>query len=499
MVKSSPDTTFVGMIHEYLYPMLEPAKHINDIAWHYGYLYTSVEESKAKFQRNIELMLKTLETEKDPHPKIYSQLFDGYGSVYEFDNAFSYLEMGIAKCKETNNRYIVVLYTQKAENLYNNAKYDEVYAVCTEYFEQKKVMHLGALTADGEIYAYEADSLFALGRCDEALTCYKNFFDTFRDIRAGKLSTEDAHQITFAMCNDRTVLGLFSNFVACCINTSEFNTADHWLSTYPIYKFALDEHKIDTLIKYELIVAEHFDYKNISGYYRLLDNYGKKKLAEVLFTRLRNNCEDQSVLRALETLAKKDKQIVGKLKLYKTICLNDAVSVSLSELIKNCDFVENADILYLLLANNYDISPVILSSGFDPKQCAYLCCKNIEGFYRAAENYSADLITDNNAVLMAAKFYDYCISMRLMENEDKSEEEKKQLIGKLFNVKNELNKRCRKTNATTEFQQLAGMIKKNIRAYIAAGNIDAARKTLEDYRKINPGDPEIYELITMTG
>ena len=499
MVKRYPDTKFVGMIHEFLYPILEPAKHINDIAWHYGYLYTSVEESKAKFQRNIELMLKTLETEKDPHPKIYSQLFDGYGSVYEFDNAFRYLEMGIAKCKKTNNRYIVVLYMQKAENMYNNAKYDEVYAVCTEYFEQKKVMNLGFLTADGEMYAYEADSLFALGRCDEALTCYKKFFDIFRDIRAGKLSTEDAHQITFAMCNDRTILGLFSNFIACCINCSEFNIADHWLSTYPIYKFAFDEHKIYNFIRYELIVAEHFGYKNIGNYYKRLDSWGKKILLDELFDRSRKANNKELVLVALDNISKSDTKTAKKVTIYKTYYASEDCSAKINDFITQYGVSEDIDIIYLILNKNYDLSPALFETGLDIKKTVLLCCKNIDGFYEAAENYNADSISDINTLPTAVKFYDYCISMRLMENEDKPEEEKKQLIGKLFAVKSALNERYKKANTKSEFEQLAEAVKKNIRAYIVAGNIEAARKTLEDYKKINPGDPEINNLINMTG
>ena len=45
-----------------------------------------------------------------------------------------------------------------------------------------------------------------------------------------------------------------------------------------------------------------------------------------------------------------------------------------------------------------------------------------------------------------------------------------------------------------EMQKLAAMIKTNIRNYIASGNTDAAAKTLAEYEKINPSDPEIAVL-----
>lgn len=45
-----------------------------------------------------------------------------------------------------------------------------------------------------------------------------------------------------------------------------------------------------------------------------------------------------------------------------------------------------------------------------------------------------------------------------------------------------------------EMQQLAAMIKSNIRNYISSGNLPAAEKTLAEYEKINPNDPDIAEL-----
>ena len=146
----------------------------------------------------------------------------------------------------------------------------------------------------------------------------------------------------------------------------------------------------------------------------------------------------------------------------------------------------------------YDISPAIQSKNFEPRQAAFLCCKNIDGFYEIAENYNADNVTDINSLPIAARFYEYCISMRLIENEDKSEEEKQSLISRLFRVKSSLNDRYkREIPARSEFELLAASVKKNIRSFIYAGNYEAAQKTLEDYKKINPKDPDISGLMML--
>ncbi len=49
----------------------------------------------------------------------------------------------------------------------------------------------------------------------------------------------------------------------------------------------------------------------------------------------------------------------------------------------------------------------------------------------------------------------------------------------------------------SEMQKLASTIKNNIRGYIVSGNINAAQKTLADYRAIAPDDPEINDLQKM--
>ena len=46
----------------------------------------------------------------------------------------------------------------------------------------------------------------------------------------------------------------------------------------------------------------------------------------------------------------------------------------------------------------------------------------------------------------------------------------------------------------TELEKLAEAVKNNIRSYISMGNMAAALHTLNEYKKINPSDPEIAEL-----
>jgi len=491
MVKLHPHTCYDNPIHESLNTFQPPYKNIQDIADHYGYYYESEEQKYNKFKRNSELLLKRFETEKERTPNLYVQLYEAFMGIKDYEKAMVYLNGGIELSRKMNSIVLASLYFHKAAYYQTDKQYDEAITICDEYFGMNKIIRPYPLTTDGEIYAIKSMCLYELERYPEAIESFKKFFDTYRDTESGKIATYDAYLISSYMCSDINIMPLFNNFIDSCIKSGKLNTADSWLGTYPLYKYSFEPQKIYELVQYELTVAEHFNYKNIGSYYKRLDSRGRKIMLDELFDRSGKADNKELIIAALENISKSDSKTAKKIAVYKKYYAGEECSAAIDEFIEQYGVAEDADLLYIMFRAGYDISAAVLSSGFDPKQTAFVCCKNIEGFYEAAENYSADLISDNKAVPAAVKFYDYCISVRLMENEDKPEEEKKQLIGKLFAVKSALNERYKKANAKSEFEQLAEAVKKNIRAYIAAGNIEAARKTLEDYRKINPNDPEI--------
>ncbi len=61
LVKRTTDTRFVGIIHEALNRFDPPVKQFKVFTHHFGYLYQTEEQKKAKVQRNIRLIEKELE------------------------------------------------------------------------------------------------------------------------------------------------------------------------------------------------------------------------------------------------------------------------------------------------------------------------------------------------------------------------------------------------------------------------------------------------------
>lgn len=94
MVKRNKDTRFVGRVHEYLTPLLEPAKEFSAYIHHYGYVFDTDEERFAHSERNISLLEPDFEKNPwDMHVRV--QLLQEYIFMKELKDKAEKL------CKET--------------------------------------------------------------------------------------------------------------------------------------------------------------------------------------------------------------------------------------------------------------------------------------------------------------------------------------------------------------------------------------------------------------
>ena len=498
MVKLYPYTRYENAIHESLNTFEPPYKNLQDIADHYGYYYETDEQRYNKFKRNTELLLKRFENEKDTTPMLYVQLYEAYSGIGENEKALGYLDGGIELCKKLNSIVLTSLYFYKVCHLRNEQQYDDAISVCDEYFKMSPKIRPYPLTTDGEIYGLKAECMYALERYAEAIDVFKKFFDIYKDIESGKIATYDSYLISGYMCSAVNIMPLFNHFADCCIKAEKFNTLDMYFSSYPFERYSFEAKEIYTLVQNELKTADYFSYANIDKYYRNLNDNAKKISTDELFDRLKNANKRQMIFDGISRIAEIDKKIGSKLNIYKAYLSGTDCIDEIGNFITEYGIAEDIDFLFIILNMQYDISPALSIAGLDLKQIAYLCCRNIEGFYEAAENYSISNISDISVLPNAAKFYDYCISMRLMDNEDKSEDEKKQLISKLFSIKSKLNERYKKEiSVKSEFELLAKTVKKNIRNLIYSENYAAAKKTLEEYKIISPNDPDIQGLEMM--
>ncbi len=91
LIRRTPETRFVGIVHEVFNAAYLPMKQFNVFTHHFGYLYETQEQRKAKTKRNLTLLEKDL-TDNGPNIKVCAQIVQEY---MVFDE-----EEGYKRCNE---------------------------------------------------------------------------------------------------------------------------------------------------------------------------------------------------------------------------------------------------------------------------------------------------------------------------------------------------------------------------------------------------------------
>ncbi len=99
MVKLTPETKFVGRIHEYLEPYEKPKKEFTDFVHHYGYVYKDAEEQRRHAQRNI-LPLLEMKKEHPGEPRWVCQLAQEYLTIQEYEEILKVCREGLKEWQE---------------------------------------------------------------------------------------------------------------------------------------------------------------------------------------------------------------------------------------------------------------------------------------------------------------------------------------------------------------------------------------------------------------
>ncbi|WP_287992463.1 glycosyltransferase, partial [Ruminococcus sp.] len=77
LIRRTPNTRFIGIIHEIFNEAYNPIKQFNVFTHHYGYLYTTPEQQEAKTRRNLSLLEKDI-AENGPNVKTCAQIVQEY-------------------------------------------------------------------------------------------------------------------------------------------------------------------------------------------------------------------------------------------------------------------------------------------------------------------------------------------------------------------------------------------------------------------------------------
>lgn len=148
MCAVTPETRFVGKVHEYIEPASGNAMFMDARAGHFGYVYTSEEENRKHSMRNIPLLEEMIQEDPDNFRWPY-QIAQEYKALGEFDklyevckNSFDRASADDIANKNDNIRYRGSFICGMAIALYKLEKYQELIELFESQANKPSIMQL---------------------------------------------------------------------------------------------------------------------------------------------------------------------------------------------------------------------------------------------------------------------------------------------------------------------------------------------------------------------
>ncbi|MGN0641822.1 MAG: glycosyltransferase family 2 protein [Huintestinicola sp.] len=547
MTKLTPEIRFIHPVHEAIHPFRAPVKLLKDAADHYGYIYTDEKLRTEKYKRNSELLMKRLEQEEDPEPLLYLQIYQSL-NLCDTEKALIYLEKGIEECTRKKDTVLIPLYAEKAIGLFRNKKWDETLAVCEEYFKIPSDIRPGTVSTDTEIYAIKAMALDNLHRNAEALEDYIRFFKLYRDVTNGRLKTPDMMIFAFNIAVPKNYEPMLYNFIKICISEKRFNTAAQHLNYVPIPQYYKDHALVQDRLEQEFIIMRNTNFKRAEALQAQLDDFGRNYLQAFVRREINYFSNKEELINVFKKVYKNDEGFSLLLDVYYAHYISgDSKDAILKMIDKN--LAEYYELLYFMLLEKQNISPLSRQSNFDIKAAVIYCKDNYSDTLNVIEAYSPNNTSDSTGLKILLTVYETAMLIalerkrnieklfalwgrtgaKLKQNENSSEpyiaaaamadiicsSRKKNDYRSCLNamlelirtypqakpyimeikaiVEKERQAELQKSNQT-EMSILVRNIKASIKKLISAGDLKQAGNVLAEYEKINPSDPDIADL-----
>ena len=554
MTERSPETKFIGRIHENLSPLNTPVRMITDIVDHYGYLYDENNPEEEKMRRNEELLLKELEeiSESDTkHPFIYYYLFETLRNL-DPAKAEQYLNLGMEEARKNNSDALIPMYIDKVGVFFKRSDYESLIKLCDDYFSINNTQKKHS-TADAEMYAAKALSLSNLGREEEAYPVYECFFTSFNEMKKNDISDAEIFVSSPVLAGDTNFLNIVMKFIGCCVSEKRTDELLSFLAATDLAPYSFNNTTVSYIVENEIALLSSNGYKYASKLYNNHGDHGKKvftnSLCNVLFVD-RNKSE---IIDALTSVVTGNSPLEEKLAIYRAYFIEKQIDENeISGFAHKFGMDGNHDLLCIMMQCGMDISRLFDIPDFDPMICIKRCCDYIYGFYDAAAGYKAEYISENNALPLTAKLFEYCMkgaieighpindlfevyiqigshyvlppdnniapveisAARMLYNAQIMCNTKrfKDCFSKIKEtvvlypnitpvaikfqeiVSEEYNKSLKTIKLSPEMHELSVKLKNNIRNMIMNGDTEGAKKFLDEYEKINPDDPETATL-----
>ncbi len=167
MVELTPETRFVGKIHEFLEPFRLPKKAFSDFVHHYGYVYRDEEHRKQHTRRNVEPLLEMIK-EQPGDPRWSCQLAQEYFGDEEYELTIKACEEGIADWRRHGEEgityapsHVGALYAYILISLEMEKRYEEEKGWLQKAFEETPYLEKEVMVPTRAFYCLVAARLYS--------------------------------------------------------------------------------------------------------------------------------------------------------------------------------------------------------------------------------------------------------------------------------------------------------------------------------------------------
>lgn len=213
MVKLTPETKFVGRIHEYLNPFELPKRTFRDFVHHYGYAYRDQEEREAHARRNI-APLQEMRKEHPGDPRWMCQLAQEYFSLNEYEEVIRVCREGLQEWRtlkafvEYGPVHVGALYAYILASLESMERYGEEERWYQEAVREP-VMRLDFMVPTMAFFCLTGARMYCyLGQYSKSRDIFKQYLSYYRKYKDDRTAVEaGAAALAAGVFQERSLYG----------------------------------------------------------------------------------------------------------------------------------------------------------------------------------------------------------------------------------------------------------------------------------------------------
>lgn len=270
---------FIYPIHECFNSVQLPTKHLNDVNYHYGYVFKDkngnvTELAREKCNRNLDMLLQFVDEtpEEETQYGVYKEISDCYNMVGDIESALKYAYIGYEK-RDHEVVNISLYYDQLTVLLRKLKRYDELEKIINEFFNEP--FHGADMASDVNMYAFLIESYIMRQNYPEAIKYMPAFFELYTKFKQGKLCTDDL--IHIGIHADGNYFKYFC--IMCmqlCINMKNYETALYVIDRIPVDNYQSDQKWAESFIDNLLALTENSPIDAVRKYISALNSNNKE-------------------------------------------------------------------------------------------------------------------------------------------------------------------------------------------------------------------------------